>query len=382
MGSLFLRAVTAIATLAVAIPASAASEEYPVPLNLPVGVTEISRSVYDLHMLIFWICCVIGVVVFSVLFYSVYAHRKSRGAVAATFHESTAVEIVWTIIPFLILVGMAVPAAKVLVNMENSADADMTVKITGYQWKWHYDYIGEDVSFFSALNPEHNAARQLNSGVDVNQYEHYLKDVDNPLVLPVGRKIRFLQTSADVIHSWWVPDLAVKKDAIPGFINENWALIEKPGTYRGKCAELCGRDHGFMPVVVKAVSEEEFVAWLAEQKAGNAADTAAAEKVWSNEELIARGEGVYNSACVACHQAGGQGIPGTFPAITGSPVATGDATKHIDVVVNGVAGTAMAAFSQQLNDIDLASVLTYQRNALGNSVGDTIQPSDVAALRN
>ena len=381
MGSIFLRAIAGLVGVLVAIPAMAQSEEYPIPLNLPVGVTEISKSVYDLHMLIFWICCVIAVGVFAVLFYSVYAHRKSRGVAPATFHESTTIEIIWTVIPFVILVAMAVPAAKVLIAMEQTGDAEMTIKVTGYQWKWHYDYIGEDVSFFSTLNAEHNAARQTGSGIDVTQYPHYLKDVDNPLVVPVGKKIRFLQTSNDVIHSWWVPDLAVKKDAIPGFINENWALIEEEGVYRGKCAELCGRDHGFMPVVVKAVSEDEYNVWLAEQKAGNAADAAAAEKTWSSEELVARGEGVYNSTCVACHQADGQGIPGTFPAIAGSAIATGDAKAHIDVVFNGVSGTSMAGFGEQLNDIDLASVLTYQRNAFGNAVGDVIQPSDVAALR-
>ncbi len=381
MGSIFFRAIACLLGVLIAIPAVVQSDEYPVPLNLPVGVTEISQSVYTLHMLIFWICCVIALLVFGVLFYSVYAHRKSKGAVAATFHESTTVEIFWTIIPFIILVAMAVPAAKVLIAMEQTGDADMTIKVTGYQWKWHYDYIGEDVGFFSSINPEHNAARQKNSGIDVTQFEHYLKDVDNPLVVPVGKKIRFLQTSNDVIHSWWVPDLAVKKDAIPGFINENWALIEKPGVYRGKCAELCGRDHGFMPIVVKAVNEEEYNTWLAAQKAGVTEDAQAAGKTWSKDELIARGEGVYNSTCVACHQAGGQGIPGVFPAITGSPVAIGDATAHTQLILNGVSGTAMAAFGQQLNDIDIASVITYQRNALGNSVGDLVQPAEVAAMR-
>lgn len=381
MGSLILRAIAGLVGVLSAIPAMAESYTFPVPLNLPVGVTPISRDVYDLHMLIFWVCVVIAILVFGVLFYSVVAHRKSKGAVAATFHESTTVEIIWTVIPFIILVAMAVPAAKVLIAMEQHGDSDMTIKITGYQWKWHYDYIGEDVSFFSALNAEHNAARQLDSGIDVTQYEHYLKDVDHPLVLPVGKKIRFLQTSGDVLHAWWVPDLAVKKDAVPGFINENWALIEKAGTYRGKCAELCGRDHGFMPIVVKAVPEDEFNTWLAAQKAGVAEDVIAADKTWSLDELVARGEGVYNSSCIACHQANGQGIPGAFPAITGSPIANGDAAKHLSTIFNGVTGTAMAAFGQQLNDIDIASVVTFQRNALGNNVGDLVQPSDAAALR-
>ncbi|MEM7207615.1 MAG: cytochrome c oxidase subunit II [Pseudomonadota bacterium] len=367
--------------LMAALSVSAKTEEYPFPINLPVGVTEISRDVYGLHMLIFWICCVIAVGVFGVLFWSVIFHRKSKNPVPANFHESTTVEIIWTIIPFLILVAMAVPAAKVLVTMEQTGDADMTIKVTGYQWKWHYEYIGEDVGFFSVLNHEHNAARQTGSGIDVSQFPHYLKDVDKPLVVPVGQKIRFLHTSSDVIHSWWVQDLAVKKDAVPGFINENWARIDEPGTYRGKCAELCGRDHGFMPIVVEALPQEEFDAWLAAQKAGVEEDAMASAQHWETEELIARGEGVYNTNCIACHQAGGQGIPGAFPAITGSPIATGDASEHAALVINGVVGTAMAAYGQQLSDIELAAVVTYQRNALGNSVGDAIQPTDVAAIR-
>ena len=381
MGSLILRVIAGLVGVLSTIPAVAQSYTYPVPLNLPVGVTPISRSVYDLHMLIFWVCCAIAVLVFGVLFYSVYAHRKSKGAVAATFHESTTVEIIWTVIPFIILVAMAVPAARVLIAMEQTGDAEMTIKVTGYQWKWHYDYIGEDVSFFSALLPTHNAARQTGSGIDVTQFEHYLKDVDNPLVVPVGKKIRFLQTSADVLHAWWVPALAVKRDSVPGFVNENWALIEEPGVYRGKCAELCGRDHGFMPIVVKAVPEAEYQSWLKAQKAGVVEDSIAAEKTWSRDELITRGEGVYNTSCVACHQANGQGIPGAFPAIAGSPIVNGDAATHLSTVYNGVSGTTMLAFGKQLSDIDIASVVTFQRNAFGNSVGDSVQPSAAAALR-
>ncbi len=360
-------------------------------INMPVGVTPISKEVYGLHMLIFWICCVIGVLVFGVMFYSMYAHRKSKGHKPADFHESTTVEILWTAVPLVILVSMAIPAAKTLIAMEDTSNADLTVKVTGYQWKWHYEYLDSGINFFSTLDAEHNAARQVGSGVDVTQIEHYLKEVDNPLVLPVGKKIRFLHTAADVIHSWWVPDLAVKKDAIPGFINENWAYIEEPGIYRGKCTELCGRDHGFMPVVVKAVPEDEYLAWVAEQSggaeetgtmaAGDAATEEDAEREWALDELMARGEKVYAANCVACHQAGGEGVSGAFPAITGSPVATGDIDKHITVVYEGVAGSAMASFAAQLSDADMAAVLTYQRNGLGNSVGDIIQPSAIKALR-
>ena len=237
-------------------------------LNLPRGVTPFSREIYDLHMLILGICCVIGVGVFGAMFYSMWKFRKSKGAVAATWHESTTVEAIWTSAPLVVLIGMAVPATKALIMMEDVANADMTIKVTGYQWKWHYDYINYDgVDFYSTLTDESNFARQKNSGIDPNTVENYLLDVDNYLVVPVNKKIRFLTTAGDVIHAWWVPDLGWKRDAVPGFINESWAYIEEEGVFRGQCAELCGRDHGFMPVVVEAVSQEKFEAWVAEQQA-------------------------------------------------------------------------------------------------------------------
>jgi len=364
-------------------------------INMTVGVTPISKEVYGLHMLIFYICCLIGAAVFAVMFYSMFKHRKSKGAKAADFHESTTVEIIWTAVPLFILIAMAIPAAKTLIAMEDTSNADVTVKITGYQWKWQYEYLDSGISFFSSLDAEHNAARQVGSGVDVTKIDNYLKEVDNPLVLPVGKKVRFLHTSSDVIHSWWVPDLAVKKDAIPGFINENWAFIEKAGTYRGKCTELCGRDHGFMPVVVEAVSEEEYNDWVAANApvketvadAGAVATATATavsaddDREWTMDELMAQGETVYNQACAACHQVNGAGIPGAFPAIAGSAIATGDVDAHINIVYAGKAGTAMAAFAAQLNNADMAAVLTYQRNAFGNTVGDTVQPADIKALR-
>lgn len=241
------------------------------PYNMPVGVTDISENVFGLHMLIFWVCVAIGIVVFGVMLISIVKHRKSAGHQAAQFHESTRVEIIWTVIPFAILIGMAIPASQTLIAMEDSGtDADMTIKITGYQWKWEYEYLGEDVSFYSNLStPREQIENQA------GKTENYLLEVDNPLVLPVGKKVRFLLTSNDVIHAWWVPDLAVKKDAVPGFINEMWTRINEPGTYRGQCAELCGRDHGFMPVVVEALPEEEYEAWLASQKGEQPTQTAA-----------------------------------------------------------------------------------------------------------
>lgn len=244
-------------------------------VNMPVGVTPISREVYGLHMTIFWVCVAIGVGVFGVMLWSIFHHRKSRGVKAASFHEHHMVEVIWTVIPFLILVTMAVPAAKTLIRMEDTRDADLTLKVTGYQWMWQYEYLEDGISFYSRLDAESNKARQLDSGIDPESVSHYLLNVDNPVVLPVNKKIRILTTANDVIHAWWVPALGVKKDAIPGFINEMWTLIEEPGIYRGQCAELCGKDHGFMPIVVKAVSEEEYRQWVAEQTAkSGAAETA------------------------------------------------------------------------------------------------------------
>jgi cytochrome c oxidase subunit 2 len=350
-------------------------------LNMPVGVTEISSKVYDLHMRIFIWCCVIGALVFAVMFYSIFNHRKSKGAVAADFHESTTVEIVWTIVPLIILIVMAVPAAKVLIQMEDFSDSEMSIKVTAFQWRWEYDYIEDGVKFYSQLDPVHNVARQRNPSVDPDTLEHYLKEVDNPLVVPVDTKIRFLHTAADVIHSWWVPALSVKKDSIPGFINENWAKIEEPGIYRGKCAELCGRDHGFMPIVVKAVSKEEFAAWIEEKKSSSVTADMDAIRQWSHQELVATGERVYEANCMSCHQKEGQGIPGMFPAIAGSDIATGDINAHVDTVLNGVVNTPMQGYSSRLSDVDLAAVITFQRNAFGNVTGDSLQPSHVRSLR-
>lgn len=372
--------LTAVIALLCVLPTAYAG--YGDVLNMPVGVTEVSREVYGLHMLIFKICVVIGAVVFGVMIYSMIYHRKSKGAKPATFHESTTAEIVWTITPFVILLFMAWPAAKVLIKMEDFSNSDMTVKITGYQWRWHYDYIEEGVNYFSQLHPEHNIARQQGSDVDLAQFDNYIREVDNPLVLPVGKKIRFLHTAADVLHAWWVPDLAVKKDSIPGFINENWALIEEPGIYRGKCAELCGRDHGFMPIVVRAVPQDEYEAFIAEKKASGQTAHNETTRQWDRSELTARGEEVYNRNCMGCHQQNGQGIPGMFPPIAGSDVATGDIVAHLKTVLNGVDDTAMQAYGKLLSDVELASVITYQRNGLGNAMGDVIQPYLVEQIRN
>ncbi len=367
-----------LAVMLTAIVSSAQAEES--AFNMTKGVTDISGKVYDLHMLIFYICCAIALVVFGAMFYSMFRHRKSKGAVAANFHESTKVEVVWTVIPIIILVLMAIPATKTLVAMEDTSQSDLTVRITGSQWKWHYSYFNEGVEYFSLLATSQKAI----DGVE-EKGAHYLLEVDEPLVLPINRKIRFLLTSDDVIHSWWVPDFAVKKDTIPGFINEAWTRIDKPGVYRGQCAELCGRAHGFMPIVVHAMEEDKYDQWLLAKKdeIAKAEQEAAASltATLSKQELMTLGEKTYLDRCAVCHQASGAGIPGAFPAITGSQVATGDVSVHIDTVVNGRPGTAMQAFSNQLSDKEIAAVVTYQRNGLGNSVGDLVQASDVNAFK-
>jgi cytochrome c oxidase subunit II len=371
------RTVLGLVAVSLFLASGAVLAEY--PLNLTEGVTPTSQKVYDLHMIILYIVTVIGIAVFAVMTWSIFHHRKSKGAVPAQFHHSTVAEITWTIIPILILVAMAVPATKTLIFMEQTGDSEMTLKVTGYQWKWKYDYLDEDISFFSSLAKADNEARQLNSGIDPNTIENYLSNVDNPIVLPVETKIRILTTAADVIHSWWVPDLGWKRDAIPGYINDNWTYIEKPGIYRGKCTELCGKDHGFMPIVVHAVSKAEYAAWVEEKKAEQAAAASSGDREWAMEELMAKGEEVYSANCVSCHMGKGEGVAGLFPALAGSPVAIGPASDHIDRVINGL--NLMPAFKAQLNDVDLAAVITYERNSWGNDTGDMVQPSDVKAAR-
>ncbi|MCW8195541.1 cytochrome c oxidase subunit II [Proteobacteria bacterium 005FR1] len=352
-------------------------------VNMTPGVTPVSQEIYGLHMLIFWICVAISVIVFGALAYTIYAHRRSKNREPSTFHEHLGLEIFWTAIPFLILVVMAIPATRSLIHMyDTDTEVDLDVVVTGYQWKWQYEYLGKEVSFFSNLHEDSNAARQLGSGVDVNTIPNYLLEVDRPLVVPVKQKIRFLVTANDVIHAWWVPALGIKRDAIPGFVRESWAYIEEPGIYRGVCAELCGRDHGFMPIVVQAVEQAEFNEWIAQEQAAAAELRELAAQTFTFEDLYERGEGVYNRSCAACHGAQGQGVPGAFPAIAGSAVATGPLEAHLDVVLNGVPGTAMQAFGAQLSPVDIAAVVTFQRNAFGNNMGDQVQPVDVVQQQN
>jgi len=345
-------------------------------LNMPRGVTGVSNDIYDLHMLVVWICVWISVVVYGVMFYSMFAHRKSKGAKAANFHESTTVELLWTIVPVFILIWVAFPSTKSLIELYDTSEADLDIKITGYQWKWQYEYLGEGVEFMSELTTSEPAIYNLEP-----KTEFYLSEVNEPLVLPIGKKVRFLLTAKDVIHSWWVPDLGVKRDAVPGFINETWANIDVPGIYRGFCAELCGKGHAFMPIVVHAVTEEEYKVWLAGKKEAAAAERELAKKTFTLEQLMAKGEAAYNRSCASCHMVNGEGIPGAFPGLKGSAIALGPVDKHLDVVVNGVSGTAMQAFGGQLSEVDLAAIITYERNAWGNDVGDMVQPLDVLKFK-
>jgi len=340
-------------------------------INMPQGITEVSQSIFELHMLIFWICVWIGVVVFGVMFYSIFKHRKSKGAVASKFHESLGLEILWTVVPTVILIAMAVPATSVLIEMYDTKKSDVDIKITGHQWKWQYDYLGEDVGFFSNLTTiEDEIYNRTEKG------ENYLEEVDYNVVVPTGQKVRFLITSNDVIHSWWVPEIAVKKDAIPGYINESWTIIPegKEGIYRGKCTELCGVNHGFMPIVLEAVTSDEYQLWLEEQRAGKIAEAQAALGDFSYDELMVKGADVYARSCAACHGYEGQGLGSVFPALAGSSMALNDMAGHIDIVLNGKPGTAMQSFSAQLSDVDIAAVITFERNAWGNNTGETVTP--------
>ncbi len=353
-------------------------------LNMPKGVTSVTNEVYSLHMLIFYICCVIAVVVFGAMIYSIIKHRKSKGAVAAQFHHSTSLEILWTAIPVLILFYMAYAATGPLITIEDTSKADITIKATGYQWNWGYEYLDVKVSedsdknlfFKSYLAEDSNLARQKGSGIDPRTVENYLLAVDNDMVVPVGKKIQLLLTGADVIHAWWVPELGGKKDAIPGFVNEMWFRAEEPGVYRGQCAELCGKDHGFMPIVVRAVSDDEYAAWI-EKKIS---ESSFEYKDYSMQELMAAGETSYNKACASCHQISGDGIDGVFPSLKAGSLAVGDVNEHIDIILQGRAGSAMASFAT-LNDFEIAAVTTYERNAWGNDTGDLVQPADIRDRR-
>ncbi|HSH96911.1 MAG TPA: cytochrome c oxidase subunit II [Methyloradius sp.] len=366
--------------------------------NLQSPVTPIAHQIYDLHTLILLVCLLIFIIVFGFMFYALFKHRKSIGHKPAHFHQHLRLEIIWTLVPFLILIGIAIPTTQTVLAMKNVEHSDMNIKITGHQWMWEYEYLGQGVRYVSNLGTPRD---QIDNKVAKDS--HYLLEVDRPLVVPTGKKVRVLLTSADVIHSWWLPQFGVKQDAIPGFIHEAWFQVEKPGTYRGQCAELCGVGHGFMPIVVEALPQEEYDSWLKTQKASLAESANASSKTYTLDELKTHGEKVYSSRCAACHQANGQGIAGMFPPlIDGAPfsagpevtkplaergfwkdgkVVLGSRERHLDILMNGISGTAMQPIGAQLSDLEVAAVVSYERNNWGNKTGDAIQPAEVAALR-
>jgi len=349
-------------------------------MDVRPGVTEMSREIQELHHLSLSIVVVIGILVFGIMFYSIYAHRRSKNPKPADFHESTAVEIVWTLIPVLILISLAVPATRTLIEIEDNSDPDLSILITGSQWKWHYQYLDSNIGFYSNLTTA-QAERDNLEPKGMN----YLLEVDNVLVLPTNRKVRFLTTSDDVIHSWWIPDFAVKQDAIPGFINEAWTRVNEPGLFRGQCAEFCGKDHAFMPIVVEVQAEADFDQWLEDQRlaielaSGQAvADRA---KTWAMAELMEIGEGVYVDHCATCHELDGAGQGSTYPALAGGEIPNGPMEAHMDRVLNGAADTEMQAWAPQLSDLEIASVITYERNSFGNETADLVQPITIFEAR-
>jgi cytochrome c oxidase subunit 2 len=366
--------------LTLAFLASFSTLTFAVEFDLREGVTDMSRRIQDLHHLSLAVCVVVGIIVFGAMFYSIVAHRRSRHPKPADFHESLLVEIVWTTVPILILIGMAIPATTTLLEIEDNSDPDLTILITASQWKWHYQYLEADIGFYSNLT---TPTAQINNLEPKG--ENYLLEVDNPLVLPTNKKVRFLTTSNDVIHSWWVPDFAVKQDAIPGFINEAWARLEQPGLFRGQCAELCGKDHAYMPVVVEVRLEAEFDKWIDDQRLAKELSSGQAvadrNKTWTMAELMPIGEQVFLTHCATCHESTGVGQGVTYPALAGGEIANGPLEVHIDRVMNGRGGTEMQSWAPQLSDRELAAVITYERNAWGNSTADVVQPKTIYATR-
>jgi cytochrome c oxidase subunit II len=360
-------------------------------VNIPPPATPISTQIFGLHMYILYFCTAIFIVVFALMFYSIFKFRKSKGAKPdVNFHESTLIEIIWTIIPFLILLFMAIPATKTVLDMKDTTSPDMTIKVTGYQWGWRYDYAADDFGFYSNLSTPWSQIGQPGEPATEAKGKDYLLEVDNELVVPVGKRVRLLITSNDVIHGWYVPQLGVNQYGIPGFIKDSWFKADKVGTFKGQCSQICGKLHGYMPITVVVKSEADYAKWVEEAKGKWSTKTAVAAaaaapaddytKVYTMDEMKSAGEKVYATNCAACHQASGKGMPPAFPALAGSKVVTGPVDAQIDILLNGKAGTAMASFAR-LSDTEIAAVMTYTKNSFGNTVGKVVQPSDIKAKR-
>ena len=378
LASLLLVPLTSLGTAAHAVqdlPGGPAVRQ----LNLHPPVTKIAEAQHELHWMLMIICTIIFIGVFGVMFYSIWHHRKSRGAKAAHFHESTAIEVTWTVIPFLIVIAMAAPATKVIVAQKDTTNAELTIKVTGYQWKWGYDYLtgeGEGIGFLSTLDSSQRAL----SSAGTPQGDNYLLKVDNPLVVPVNKKVRIITTANDVIHSWMVPSFGVKQDAIPGFVRDTWFRAEKVGDYYGQCVELCGKEHAYMPIHVKVLPQAEYTAWVDAEQKKAAAKRDDPNKVWTLEALLPRGEKVYAANCAACHQANGKGA-GPIKALDGSAVVKdANHAPQIQVVLKGVGNGAMPSWAA-LSDTDLAAVVTYTKNAWSNKTGQLVQPAEIVAQR-
>jgi cytochrome c oxidase subunit II len=372
-----MRSTKILAVLAGLTGLAASGAAHAIAWYFQTPASKLAADIDWLHQLVMWLIIVIFIGVFGFMFYACYAHRKSRGHKAEQFHENTTVEILWTVIPAVILVAIAWPVTKVVIAQKDTSAPDMTVKVTGYQWKWGYDYIngeGEGISFLSTLA----TPREQIEG-DAAKGENYLLEVDNEMVVPVGKKVRVIVTAADVIHAWWIPAFGAKQDAIPGFLRDLWFRPEQTGVFRGQCTELCGKEHAFMPIVVRVVSQDDYTKWVAQQKTRTAKAAEDDTKSFPLAELMQRGEKVYAANCVACHQANGRGTPPAFPALAGSKLTTGAKEGHIDIVLNGKPNTAMQSF-KQLSNVELAAVITFERNSWGNKAGE-VQPAEVKARR-
>jgi cytochrome c oxidase subunit 2 len=325
------------------------------------GATALGQEIFGLHMTIFWICFAIGVAVLGAMAFILFRYRKKEGVEAAKFDDSTFLEFTWTILFALILIGMSIPATITMIRAYDDTEGDINILITGHQWKWQYEYIEDEVSFFSNLSTSLDERNNL-----APKGENYLLEVDEHLVIPTGARIRFLITANDVIHSWWVPDFAIKQDAIPGFVNTGWTQVNEPGIFRGQCTELCGQYHGYMPIVVEAVSPDQYKEFIMQKKEAKLQQAALTEKLWTTEELMAMGEGIYQKNCVACHQVNGQGLAPVFPALAGSDIVMNDKARQIEILMEGVQGAAMQSYAEQLTEVEIAAVITYTRKSWNN----------------